>query len=941
MSESNREDMFETKVIHTTEQYIKRAETAPNHIPVPDSIDMPVRHRRTERFAASYVPQTETDSYHTPVTGNENQAPDTGMPVSSPTVPIPTAGTRQIPTGYTPASYTPAKVPDIAGGTTRFARPEQPTLVPQPDSYDDQTKWTDASFRAPSRSDMAPDPYQNGNSYRNDPAVTIPDSDDDWRSPRWPRIILIVLLILLAGVTAIRFGVPENDDGVLGSVRSRIIRVETAVRKMFSQDNEEAPTVNGVELISTDNNTRQKIRCMVTTNRFSKGVKLIYEDGTDISLSSGIPVNNESETSRTWLCEFPMPEAFTGTIYVSVQGSDGNWNRTDKNLFLSVTDPTPTPVPTTTPVPTETPVPTNVPQGTIVNNVTATPLATATPVFVITPTPVPTEMPTAIPTATPSPEPTEIPTPTPVPTETPVPTPTPMPILKAEAADDSIKITETLFKGAKALTDYGRDEEDLLNAPSPDEYVWADNGVFTFRSDNFRRNAAYGTVEISTGTMSVLWKTPLGSLSTKSNGVVYGVGWGSQPAIVKWPGDVRNLMGLYDTARETSGLREVMFAAQDGKVYFLNLSTGEQTRDCINIGYPLKGSVSVDPDSRPMIGFGQAISKLANDKTGKIGYYVYSLTDNKPLFFINGRESDTQKQYSSNGAFDGTGLFLGKSSGDSLVIAGENGLLYTVKLNTDFDYLDKKKLTVNTEQLYIRTKSADEKENRTGIESSVAMYDKYIYMADGWGLLRCVDSENMQTVWALDCGDNTDAAIALDFDTDGSLGLYTGNTVFDRLKNKKTCTIRRVNALTGEQVWSWDIGCIYHKDELSGCKASPVIGENAIDDLVIFTVNMTGDGKGSTIVALDKKTGKLRWKKELGTTAISSPVAVYNALGNAWIIQADEDGTLHLLDGVTGSEISTLSLDGKIQASPAVYRDILVIGTCSKGNAYMYAIRLE
>ena len=70
-------------------------------------------------------------------------------------------------------------------------------------------------------------------------------------------------------------------------------------------------------------------------------------------------------------------------------------------------------------------------------------------------------------------------------------------------------------------------------------------------------------------------------------------------------------------------------------------------------------------------------------------------------------------------------------------------------------------------------------------------------------------------------------------------------------------------------------------------------------------------------------------------------MAVYDKLGNAWIIQADGNGVLHMISGVHGNEISSLQLDGKIQASPAVYGDMLVIGTCSKNNAWMYGIKLN
>ena len=52
-------------------------------------------------------------------------------------------------------------------------------------------------------------------------------------------------------------------------------------------------------------------------------------------------------------------------------------------------------------------------------------------------------------------------------------------------------------------------------------------------------------------------------------------------------------------------------------------------RNSINIGFPMRGSVSVDTLGRPLISFGQAISKLPN-KTGAIGYYLYNLIDSSP-----------------------------------------------------------------------------------------------------------------------------------------------------------------------------------------------------------------------------------------------------------------------------------------------------------------------
>ena len=148
-----------------------------------------------------------------------------------------------------------------------------------------------------------------------------------------------------------------------------------------------------------------------------------------------------------------------------------------------------------------------------------------------------------------------------------------------------------------------------------------------------------------------------------------------------------------------------------------------------------------------------------------------------------------------------------------------------------------------------------------------------------------------------------------------------------------------MDALSGEEVWVYNIRCDYNKNQLSGLKASPVIGQHDISDLVIFTVNQVKDG-GSRVLALRKADGSLAWSHDMEADSISSPVAVYNEAGKAWIIQADGDGTLYLLDGENGRVLHTLNLDGEVEASPAVYKDILLIGTCSK-DAYMYAIKLQ
>ena len=501
-----------------------------------------------------------------------------------------------------------------------------------------------------------------------------------------------------------------------------------------------------------------------------------------------------------------------------------------------------------------------------------------------------------------------------------------------------LSLTQAVYRNGKKVTDYQRETAISMNAP--DKYTYYDGGVFTFRGNSFRQNAASGTVEVEDEKLSIEWKYQMGSIRTADYGTWHGIGWTGQPAIIKWAQEAReNLMNLYESKRTVKALKEVIFAGLDGKIHFVDLNDGQATRDPINVGYPLKSSVSVNPYGYPMLGVGQAISKLAN-KRGDYGYYLFNLLDGSELMFMSGKTSKQQDAYCANGAFDGTALF--DMNSDTMIVSGENGLIYTIALNTNFDYKSEKpSLTINKDVVFLKTKAKSEDAGMTGAETSVAMYNNYIYTADTQGILQCIDSNTMKAVWAKDVGDNTDAAIALDFDENGDLALYTGNTAYKRLGSKKPVTIRRLNALTGEEIWSYEISCVYNKDQLSGCKASPVVGQNGISGLVIFTVNMTGSANKSTVIALNKMDGTVEWEYELNAAAISSPVAVYNEAGDAWIIQGDQSGNLYLLDGSTGKVCNVLSLGGEIQGSPAVYKDMLVIGTCSKDNAYMYGVRIQ
>ncbi|MBE0601268.1 MAG: PQQ-binding-like beta-propeller repeat protein, partial [Firmicutes bacterium] len=100
-------------------------------------------------------------------------------------------------------------------------------------------------------------------------------------------------------------------------------------------------------------------------------------------------------------------------------------------------------------------------------------------------------------------------------------------------------------------------------------------------------------------------------------------------------------------------------------------------------------------------------------------------------------------------------------------------------------------------------------------------------------------------------------------------------------------------------------------------------------------------GSGSTLYALRKADGSVAWSASFPSGTESSPVAVYNEAGDAWIVQGISDGRLYLLEADTGNTLDTLQLEGSLRASPAVYRDVLIISTTGQDPSYIYAIALE
>jgi outer membrane protein assembly factor BamB len=437
-------------------------------------------------------------------------------------------------------------------------------------------------------------------------------------------------------------------------------------------------------------------------------------------------------------------------------------------------------------------------------------------------------------------------------------------------------------------------------------------GVLTFRGNALRNTSSCCISQINIGTLQKAWEAKTGTSSWGG-----GAGWTGQPALIKWPDDVKQMMNIKAEFKKKADFVEVIYASLDGNVYFLDLATGKPTRPRLALRNPIKGSVTLDPRGFPLLYVGQGIPE-----TGTIGYRIFSLLDQKLLYFIDGKDKLALRGW---GAFDSAPL-INKDT-DTLILAGENGLIYNIKLNTMFDRKNRS-IGIKPEITKYRYKLA--KNNHQGIESSPAAYKNLLYVADNGGNIQCINLTTMQPVWFLSGHDDTDATLTIE-EENGTPFLYTGSEV-DKQGTKGYAYVRKINGLTGSVIWEKKYSCFSLKGKHpvnGGMLATNVLGKKSASHLAVFTLARYGTFNGGLMVALDKKSGKEVWRWNMSSYAWSSPVDVYDSNGRMYLIQADSVGKVHLLDGKSGKHMSAISLGANIEATPAVFGNMMVVASRS------------
>ena len=512
--------------------------------------------------------------------------------------------------------------------------------------------------------------------------------------------------------------------------------------------------------------------------------------------------------------------------------------------------------------------------------------------------------------------------PTPTPTPEPTPTPVGLPDFKPHSVDGTeperlISSTAIMVDG-EVVEEYESDYE--INFDLPERYTELE-GIVTFRGDNFRSGAAYGTAAVSSKTLTKAWSKSTSGLSDTDGTYWSGSGWTGQPLIVKWPEATRkNINAMYDWAREKEGLVEVIYATLDGHVYFYELTSGEYTRDPLNLGFNYKGAGALDPRGYPILYVGSGVDSV----NGRSRVKVVNLIDNSVMFEFGHNETFANRGWHM---FDSSPLVSAET--DQLIYPGENGILYIIHLNTKYNE-QTGELSVDPDNIVKWKYNGVRSGSRywLGVESSAAIINNYIFLADNGGNLMCLDLNTLKLVWVQDVLDDTNCSPVVDVE-DGHPYIYISTSFHYGWRSYSTAEIPifKIDAETGEIVWRTDYTCYTVQDLSGGVQGTIAVGKNKLSDMIFVPIARTPGASSGTLAALKKDTGEVVWEKETSMYSWSSPVDFYDADGNGYLLYCNSGFNMFLIDGKTGEQLDYMNLGGNIEASPAMYGNYAVVGT--------------
>ena len=432
--------------------------------------------------------------------------------------------------------------------------------------------------------------------------------------------------------------------------------------------------------------------------------------------------------------------------------------------------------------------------------------------------------------------------------------------------------------------------------------------ILCFRGNQERNNPTRGHLKKSPEQIELEWKFE----TTYAKEWGGGSGWTGQPLMVKWNKSMKIKLGIKDSSFiNNDNAIEGIVGSLSGEIYFFNSENGKSTREPLKVDGPIKGTVSLDPRMNGLLYVGQGIGQ------GKrFGAYIFNMITRKELLYLPGIDRNAWRGW---GAFDSNPLIDAKTG--TVIWPGENGLIYKIDCS-------------NISNVHVISKFSYKCENTTrqGIESSACVLGKYGFFADNSGNLFCLDLVKFEPKWIINTYDDTDASLVLSLEN-GKYFLYTGNEVDHRKPDAKS-KLRKIDILTGQQIWSWGINCsgsdLFGKSNSGGMLATPLLGVNNCKDLIFTIFSRTNGTRKSEFIAINKKTGKKKFAIKMDGYSWASPVGLNDKKGNMYVFFTDIHGVTYLINGKNGKMIHNDTLPYIFESSPAVINNQIIVGVRGK-----------